>query len=84
MAELLSSSGDGFHWNVNFVRPVQDWELESVVTFLDFIYSGLVRGNRVDQLCWKPSASGVFDVKSFYKVCVLQSILFSLGNLYGD
>ena len=26
MAELLSSSGDGFHWNVNFVRPVQDWE----------------------------------------------------------
>lgn len=68
MAELLSSSGDGFHWNVNFVRLVQGWELESVVTFLDLIYFGLVRGNRVDQLCWIPSASGLFDVKYFYKV----------------
>ena len=57
-----------FNWNVNFVRPIQDLELESVVTFLDLIYSGLVRRNGVDQLCWKPSASGVFYVKSFYKV----------------
>ena len=61
MVELLSSSGDGFHWNVNFVRPVQDWEVELVVNFLDLIYSVLVRGNGMDQLCWKPSASGVFN-----------------------
>ena len=49
MAKLLSSLGNGFNWNVNFVRPVQDWELESVVTFVDLIYSGLARGNGVDQ-----------------------------------
>ena len=32
-----------------------------VVNFLDLIYSVLVRGNGMDQLCWKPSASGVFN-----------------------
>ena len=36
VVELLSSSGDGFHWNVNFVRPVQDWEVELVVNFFFF------------------------------------------------
>ena len=45
----LPSLGNGFNWNVNFVRPVQDWALESVVTFVDLIYSGLARGNGVDQ-----------------------------------
>ena len=49
VAKLLSSLGNGFNWNVNFVRRVQDWELESVVTFVDLIYSGLARGNGVDQ-----------------------------------
>ena len=49
VAKLLSSLGNGFNWNVNFVRPVQDWELESVVTFVDLIYSGLARENGVDQ-----------------------------------
>ena len=32
-----------------------------MVNFLDLIYSVLVRGNGMDQLCWKPSAIGVFN-----------------------
>ena len=28
VAELFISSGDGFHWNVNFVCLVQDWGME--------------------------------------------------------
>ena len=83
MAELLSSSGDGFHWNVNFVRPVQDWELESVVTFLDFIYSGLVRGNRVINYAGNLLPVGFLMLNLFIRFCVLPPILFSLGNLDG-
>ena len=28
--ELLSFSGDSYHWNVSFNRLVQDWELECI------------------------------------------------------
>lgn len=49
--------------NISFAQPVQHWELELVASFLDMIYSGLARRNGMDQLCWKPSSKGVFDVK---------------------
>ena len=67
VAELLSPQGMvSIGMLILFVWcKTGEWR---VVTFLDLIYSGLVRGNRVDQLYWKPSASGVFDVKPFYKV----------------
>lgn len=29
-------------------RPAQDWELESIASFLDLIYSGLMRCNERD------------------------------------
>lgn len=41
------------HWELNFNRAIQDWELESA--FLDLLYSTKVEGAGVDELCcWKP------------------------------
>ena len=54
MADLLSLLVDSYRWNVSFVKPAQDWELELVVSFMDLIYFGL-RKNVVDELCWIPS-----------------------------
>ena len=34
VADLLSLLGDSYHCNISFVRPAQDWELESVASFL--------------------------------------------------
>ena len=41
VADLLSLLVDSYHWNVSFVKPAQDWELELVVSFMDLIYFGL-------------------------------------------
>jgi hypothetical protein len=37
--DYLDSSGSYVHWNPSFFRVVRDWELESLVAFLDLLYS---------------------------------------------
>jgi hypothetical protein len=39
VVDHMQSCNDIIHWNWNFIRTVQDWELESVLSFLDIIYS---------------------------------------------
>ena len=65
VAELSSEAN--YHWNIQFTRPVQVWELKSVVSFMDLIYSGSWRRNGVDKIFWKLSSRGVFDVRSYYR-----------------
>ena len=77
VADLLSLLEDSYHWNVSFVKPAQDWELELVASFIDLIYSGLRRKNVVDELCWIPPSKQTFDVRSFYRA-VHSSIQLSL------
>ena len=57
---MMSSSGGTFYWNIRFIRPVQDWKLESVASFS-------LRRNVVDKMYWKFSPWGVFDFRSYYK-----------------
>jgi len=38
-------------------KLAQDWELESLVAFLDLIYSKSMWGEKLDKLCWKPTKS---------------------------
>lgn len=39
------------HWDLNFLRNVQYWELYSMNLFLDSIYSATVEGHGDDNLC---------------------------------
>jgi hypothetical protein len=43
------------HWEVNFTRLVQDWELESISSFLELLYSVKIKRYEEDKMCWKPS-----------------------------
>lgn len=43
VAGQISFLGDSCHWNMTFIRLVQDWELESVAS-LDLLYSGVLKG----------------------------------------
>ena len=42
-------------WVMNFIRPIQDWEEESISSFLDVLYSSSVKGYRLDKVCWRGS-----------------------------
>lgn len=54
--------------NVRFRRAFYDWELESVNSFVDLLYSNVPRGEWCDKMRWRLNASGSFDVTS-YLVC---------------
>ena len=60
-------------WGLNFIRPVQDWEEESISSFLDLLYSSSMKGYGLDKVCWRGSQQKGFQVKSFYKALILQN-----------
>ena len=45
-----------------FTRSVQDWELESISSFMDLLYSTLVQGAGEDKLSFGNPDSNVFTV----------------------
>ena len=51
---------------LDFTRPVQDWELDLVSSFLDLLYSIHAIGQGVDKMCWLGSTTKGFPVKSYY------------------
>ena len=67
VAESMQIQGSSIHWDVVFIRAVKDWELESVVSFQDLLYSCSITRGGLDSLHWKLSRNRKFEVKSFYK-----------------
>jgi hypothetical protein len=41
---------------INFTHPAQDWELESLSSFLDKLYSSSAKGYGLDKSCWRGSS----------------------------
>jgi hypothetical protein len=42
------------------------WELESLLVFMDLLYSIPVRGDEVDKICWRPEKEAQFSVGSYF------------------
>ena len=68
VADHLQVRNDSVHWRLYFIRAVQDWELETISSFLDPLYSTKVKGNGEDTICWQPSLQKGFKVSSYYKI----------------
>ena len=82
VADHVHFRGDFVHWEVQFTRLVQDWELESVSLFLELLYSVTIHRLEEDQLRWKPSPDKGFLVKSYYKeICSPGTGFFPWKNI---
>ena len=54
------------HWDVTYLRFLHEWQLESVDTTMDLLYSNLLSGVGEDRLWWRLSKNGKFEILSFY------------------
>ena len=66
VADNFQRRGDSIYWEVTFSRLAQDWEMESFLSFLELLYSVTIIGIGEDKVCWQPSQSHTFQVKSYY------------------
>ena len=66
VAEYMQISHGNLHWEVKFVRNLQDWELNSLVSFLDRLYSVSLNDSGMDQMCWQRDSKTEFSVHSYY------------------
>ena len=68
MADSVLFRGAAANWEVNFTRTMQDREVGTISAFLELLYSTTIKRNKEDRMCWRPSLTKGFHVKSYYKV----------------
>uniref|UniRef100_A0A2N9G078 Reverse transcriptase domain-containing protein n=1 Tax=Fagus sylvatica TaxID=28930 RepID=A0A2N9G078_FAGSY len=66
VAEYMQFSHGNLHWEVKFVRNLQDWELDSLVSFLSRLYSVSINDSGLDRMCWQRDSKTEFSVHSYY------------------
>jgi hypothetical protein len=75
VAAHLQLRNNSIHWEVNFTRAAQDWELESISTFFDLLYSAKELGRGEDKMCWRIGSTTDFEVRLYY-----QALVPSIGS----
>jgi hypothetical protein len=68
MSNYLDLSSFTSLWNPSFIRATHDWELESLDSFPNLLYSLNTHLGEVDSMLWTPSISHDFAVKSYYNM----------------
>jgi hypothetical protein len=67
VVEHLHYQNEAISWVFNLTCPAQDWELESVSSFLELLYSSSAKDHGVEVMCWNGSSKEGFQVKSYYR-----------------
>jgi hypothetical protein len=60
-------------WAVTLQRPLQDWELGEYTNLMAFLYQLKIKRTVVDQMRWSCSTSGLFEVRSFYRLLTFHN-----------
>jgi hypothetical protein len=75
VADHMQYQDGRLQWDVIFTRPVQDWEMEMVLSFFEQLYSLTLRQGEDDRMIWSLSKKGIFEVKSFYTRLITRECL---------
>uniref|UniRef100_A0A2N9EX59 Reverse transcriptase domain-containing protein n=1 Tax=Fagus sylvatica TaxID=28930 RepID=A0A2N9EX59_FAGSY len=67
VGDLLQFQNGGVTWLSDFIRHVQNWELESVNLLLELLYSSSAKGYGEDRMCWRGGCKDGFQVKAYYR-----------------
>jgi hypothetical protein len=67
VADHLQFSNENIQWNISFIKPVQDWEVELVTAFFNALDSLKVGQGGDDSIWWIPSKQWKFEVRPFYQ-----------------
>lgn len=51
IADLMQFTNGVLHWDLHIVWAIQDWKLESLMTFMDTIYGLGIRGIGENKMC---------------------------------
>ncbi len=70
VAAHLQLHNNSIHWEVSFTHAAQDWELKSLSTFFDLLYSAKVLGRGEDKISWKTGSTTEFEVRLYYQALV--------------
>ena len=65
VANHIQVCNDTTHWSLGFIREAQDWELDSISSLLNLLYSTKVKGSGGDTICWLPKTQKGFQVSSY-------------------
>jgi hypothetical protein len=68
VSDHMQIMNEEIHWNVQFFREVQDWEVEVVIAFYSKLYETRRHMGRVDRICWIPAKRKCFEVRSYFGV----------------
>lgn len=82
VADCLQFCNDTVYWALNFIATVLDWELESLLSFLDLIYPTSVSDSGKDKLYWTPSKQRCLRSNSTTKLLVPKGeVIFHLKSI---
>ena len=68
IASSLSGVNGDRTWNITFIRDFNDWEVDQVLAFFNFLQSQIPSTADPDSMHWKLRHHGIFDTKSYYHV----------------
>jgi hypothetical protein len=77
-------SNGNLHWNLSFIRSVQDWEVDLVIAFYDLLYSLILRQGGEDRIWWIPSKRRKFKIRSFYQELSRSGVHLFLGRVFAE
>lgn len=74
MADSIYFLNNSIQWNVDFVRNVNDWEINVISDFFSRIYELKIVQGREDRLMCSHEGNSRFSVHSYYNALICQGV----------